>query len=115
MEEMVAYCGLACHECGAFLATRDDDDDRRVEVARLWSRIYKTDIKQEDINCNGCLSEGGPLFSHCKVCEIRKCGGEKGVTNCAYCDYYACDKLDWVFQAAPESKKRLDEIRSAMT
>ena len=115
MGEMVAFCGLACNECGAFLATRNDDDDKRAEVAELWSRLFKADIKQGDINCDGCLSKGGRLFSHCKVCEIRKCGDEKGVANCAYCDEYACDKLDWVFQAAPESKKRLDEIRSAMS
>jgi len=91
--EMIAYCGLACHECGAFLATRNNDNDKRAEVAKLWSKMFNADIKPGDINCDGCLSKGGRLFTHCKVCEIRKCGGEKGVTNCAYCDDYACDKL----------------------
>ncbi|MDJ0762849.1 MAG: DUF3795 domain-containing protein [Myxococcota bacterium] len=43
--------------------------------------MYKTDIQADDINCDGCLSENGRLFRPCEVCEIRKCGVEKGVAN----------------------------------
>lgn len=112
MEEIIALCGLACHECGALLATKNNDDEKRAEVAQLWAKLFKVEIKLEDINCDGCLSEGGRLFSYCKVCEIRRCGMEKGVANCAYCNEYPCKKLDFIFRAAPDSKKRLDEIRS---
>ncbi|MCD6569822.1 MAG: DUF3795 domain-containing protein [Deltaproteobacteria bacterium] len=61
---MIAFCGLPCHECDAFLATRDDDDQKRAEVAQLWSKQYNADIKPEDINCDGCLSDNGYLFNH---------------------------------------------------
>jgi len=37
MKQMIAFCGLACHECGALLATQDDDDAKRAEVAQGWS------------------------------------------------------------------------------
>ncbi len=114
MEEMISYCGLACHECGAFLATKADDDDKRREVAELWSKEYGADIKPEDINCDGCLSEGERVLSHCTVCEIRKCGRDKAITNCAYCDEYACDKLESIFKMAPEAKKRLDDIQNVL-
>jgi len=112
MDEMIAFCGALCSECGAFLATMNDDDKKREEVAQLWSKEYGSNIKPEDINCDGCLSEGGNLFDYSKVCEIRKCGKEKGITNCAYCDEYSCERLEKLFEMAPEAKKRLDEVRS---
>ena len=78
MNEIFAFCGLGCHECGAFLATEENDDQKRAEVAQEWSRLFKAEVKPEDINCDGCQSIGGCLFNYCKVCEIRKCGKEKG-------------------------------------
>ena len=42
MEEMTAFCGLACHECEAFQATKNDDDKKRVKVAKRWSKRYNT-------------------------------------------------------------------------
>ncbi len=112
MNEIIAFCGLVCSDCGAFIATKNNDDEKRAEVAKMWSKQYKSDIKPEDINCEGCRSDGGRVFNYCMVCEIRKCGKEKGVVNCAYCDDYACDKLEGFFKMVPDSKKRLDDIRS---
>lgn len=114
MAEMISCCGLLCHECGAFLATQNNDDEKRKEVAQLWSKEYKSEIKPEDINCNGCLSEGKALFNYSTVCEIRKCGKEMGVLNCAHCNDYGCEKLDKFFQMVPDCKKRLDEIRAGL-
>ncbi len=112
MDEMIAYCGLGCHECDALIATKNDDDEKRADVAKVWSKMFKATIKPEHINCDGCLSEGGRLFGHCKVCEIRNCGMEKEVENCAHCNDYPCNKLDFIFENAPEAKKRLEEIRA---
>ena len=114
MNEMVAYCGLDCHQCGAFIATRDDDDSKRAEVAALWSSEFDADIQAGDINCDGCTSEGGVRFRHCEVCEIRNCGVEKGVANCAYCSEYACAKLSDCLAMVPETKTRLERIRAEM-
>jgi len=114
MDEMISFCGLLCNECGAFIATKNDDDEKREEVAQLWSKQFNVDIKLEEINCSGCLSNTEPLFKHCKVCEVRKCGREKDVENCAYCDEYACERLEKIFQMAPETKKQLDKIRSKL-
>jgi hypothetical protein len=114
MKEIIAFCGLLCSECGAFLATKNNDDKKREEVAQLWSKEYGSDIKSEDINCEGCLSEGENIFNYCRVCEIRKCGKEKGVMNCAYCDEYTCEKLEKFFQMVPAAKERLDKIRNKL-
>ncbi|MBN1975487.1 MAG: DUF3795 domain-containing protein [Sedimentisphaerales bacterium] len=112
MEKMTAFCGLICSECVAFLVTQEDDDEKRAEVAKLWSEQYKVELKPSDINCDGCVSNSTRLVGHCNVCEIRKCGKQKGVQNCAYCDDYACEKLEGFFKMAPNAKEHLDEIRS---
>lgn len=114
MNEMIAYCGLDCHECGAYLATKSDDDEKRKEVAELWSKEFGADITSQDINCDGCTTVSDIHFSHCFVCEIRLCGIKKAVINCAYCNDYGCNKLKELFEMAPEAQTRLNEIRGGM-
>lgn len=111
MDKMIAYCGINCTECPALLATQKDDDAERAKVAEMWSKQFDVDLKAEDIDCDGCLTEGGRLFGHCQVCEIRKCGGERQVVNCAYCEDYGCEKLTKFLEMVPEAKNTLEEIR----
>ena len=111
-KEMIAFCGLECHKCPAFLATQADDDEKRVEIAKIWSKEYNADIKPEHINCDGCKSDTGRLIGHCLVCEVRKCGNEKELENCGHCNDFPCKKLDFIFNAAPDAKKKLEEIKT---
>ncbi len=113
MEKMISRCGLICTECEAYLATKNDDDAKRAEVAQAWSKRYGADIKAQDINCSGCLSEGGVVFSHCTVCGIRKCASDRGVANCAHCDDYACEQLEEFLKFATECREQLEQIRQA--
>jgi RecJ-like exonuclease len=111
MEKMIAYCGLVCTECPAFEATQKNDDAKRKEVAEMWSKQYKMAVKPEDINCDGCKLEGKRLIGYCNICEIRKCGKQKQVVNCAYCAEYACEKLTKFIAMAPQAKASLEKIR----
>ncbi len=110
MKEIIAHCGLACHECGAFIAKRDNDNQKRIETAESWSKIFQAGIKPENINCDGCLSQSGEIMDHCKTCEVRICCMEKEIENCGYCKDYACDKLTGIFEYKPEAKERMDAI-----
>lgn len=112
MKEVIAYCGLACHECGAYLSTINDDDEKRKEVAELWSKEYNANFKPSDVDCLGCLLPNERLFSYCVKCAIRSCAIEKGVANCAHCSCYDCEKLAGILDAVPAAKKRLDEMRA---
>jgi hypothetical protein len=114
MANLISFCGLPCSECGAYLATKNNDDQKRAEVAELWSKEYKTDLKPEDINCDGCTSGSDNVFNYTKICEIRKCGMEQGVENCAHCSDYACEKLEKFFEMVPDAKSRLDEIKGRL-
>jgi hypothetical protein len=111
MEKLISMCGLICSECPAFIATQKNDDEERRKVAEMWAKEYKADLKSEDINCSGCIVDTDKLFNYCKVCEIRKCGKEKKVKNCAYCTEYACEKLTDFFKMAPQAKTNLEEVR----
>jgi len=110
MNSIIAYCGLNCTECGAYQATIANDDAKRKEVAEQWTKEYHADIKPVDINCEGCLAIGENVFSNCKVCEVRLCGIEKKVTNCAHCDEFVCAKLEKFFQMAPFLREKLTQI-----
>lgn len=115
MEKMIAVCGIKCHECPSFLATQENDDLRRKEVAEMWSKEFQAAFKPEDINCDGCTSGKERLFSHCLVCEIRKCGMGRNMKNCAHCDEYICTKLSEFFRMFPQGKAVLDEIKKELS
>ena len=92
---MIAFCGLDCTKCDAYIATKNKDDKLRRRTAEKWEKEFNhPGLKPNDINCDGCLSKNGTIFKHCKVCEIRRCADEKEVNNCAHCNDYSCEKLD---------------------
>jgi hypothetical protein len=111
MEKMVGYCGIVCSDCPVLMATRKNDDAERRRVAEVFTKQYEREYKPEDINCDGCLSDSPRIFSYCNVCEIRKCGKEKNVMNCASCADYPCEKLSKLFAGYSKAKETLDEIR----
>ena len=112
MQEIVAYCGLVCTECPAYKATQQNDDKARAKVAEAWSKQFKHNFQTEDINCNGCLTVGDIQFSYCSTCDIRNCGVDRKVLNCAYCIDYPCDKLNNLHAEVAEAKAKLEAIRN---
>ena len=114
MEKQIAYCGLVCTDCKAYIATQKNDDKMREEIAAEWTKEYHHDFKPGDINCDGCLPRTKKTIVQLNVCKVRKCGQEKGVANCAYCEDYPCEKLNRFFGIVPEMKANLEEIRKGM-
>ncbi len=109
MVNIIAYCGINCSECPAYLATQKDDYEELKKVAKEWSNESMS-FKPEEIYCDGCNQEER-IFRWCRECPIRGCCREKGFKNCAYCEDYFCDNLKMTFDKTPSAKKRLDEIR----
>jgi hypothetical protein len=114
MDEMVAFCGLTCTSCPAFIATQNDDDEARREIAAKWSSEFGSDIRPEDINCDGCMVDDGRHIAYCGMCEIRKCGRERSVENCAYCPDYGCEKIAGFLAKAEVARARLERIRRGL-
>jgi thiamine biosynthesis protein ThiC len=114
MEKIIAYCGLVCNECPAYMATQADDAAALERVAAQWREQFNSpDITAESVICDGCLgSDDARLAGYCSMCEIRACGVARSVANCAYCADYACDKLESFFVHASNAQQVLEEIRS---
>lgn len=114
MERLVAYCGLVCSDCSAYIATQANDPAALERVAAQWREEYNAPTTTvEDVICDGCVTEGGHKCSHCPACDIRACGVERGMVNCAYCADYPCEKLERFFASVPDARAVLDEIRSS--
>ncbi len=114
MDGMIAYCGLVCTDCPAYQATKADDAEALERVAAQWREEYSApDTTAESVVCDGCLGDGRKA-SHPATCEIRACGVEHGVANCAHCADYACEKLTDLFGQAPDAKKVLDGVKASL-
>jgi hypothetical protein len=113
MKRIVAYCGIICSDCPTYKATQTNDDAERKRIAELWTKQYGEEYMAQDINCDSCLTRGNKIFKYCKICEIRKCAGERNVKNCAYCQDYACERLSRLQNEYKPAKEVLDEIRAS--
>jgi hypothetical protein len=112
MDNIIAYCGLDCSQCPAYIATQKGDPEEIAKVAKEWSS-EQLSFKPEELYCDGCNSNTR-IFSWCKECPIRRCCQQKGFENCAYCEDYFCDKLKMTFDKSSSAKQRLDEIRDKL-
>ncbi|MFZ5351337.1 MAG: DUF3795 domain-containing protein [Bacillota bacterium] len=113
MDKIIAYCGLCCTSCPAYLVTKYDDQEKRIIFAQEWS-TEKYPLKPEDINCDGCIRKDGSIIVFCRECDIRECAMSKGVQNCAYCNEYSCEKLEMHFEKSPESRDLLDNLKKML-
>jgi hypothetical protein len=111
MSKMIAYCGLVCSDCPTFLATQNNDDVARQKTADLYAVKFGLNLKPEDINCEGCKSEGGKLIGYCLTCEIRRCSREKGLANCARCDEQPFEKLTQFHEFSTDAKANFEALR----
>ena len=100
MDRMVAFCGVVCSNCPAYIATRSDDSDALSEVLANWPGRATI----EDVMCDGCLTSDGRLTAHCQNCTVRSCAIDRGVLNCAHCNEYICDRLEKVLQVCDRSE-----------
>jgi len=115
MDRIIAYCGLVCTDCPAYIATQANDQAALERVAARWREEYNApNITVESVICDGCLETGERHCSHCAECDIRACGIERGVANCGHCDDYACAKLERFFGFVPDARAVLDEVRRSL-
>ena len=113
MDKMIAFCGINCAECEAYLATQSGDQAWIERIAASSREQYHDpNITAATVACDGCQAATDRHCGYCAECGIRACGQERGLANCAYCqDYESCQRLADFFQMAPAVKANLEEIR----
>ncbi len=111
MPSRIAYCGLDCALCPAFLATSREDQGLRQSTAQEWSQVYDSAIEPGQINCLGCQQSQGPRFFICHQCVIRVCGQRRGCQTCADCQDYPCPQLRRLLDLAPTARDNLESLR----
>lgn len=108
MKDMIAYCGLDCEKCDAYIATINDDQHLREKTAKLWAKLNNAPILPEHINCQGCRTDGVKTVFCEHMCEIRKCALKKGVATCGECpDIETCLTIEPIIANNPAVLKNL--------
>ncbi len=109
MRELIAYCGLNCEKCEAYIATLNDDDVLRRKVAKEWSELNNVDITPDMINCQGCRV-GGRKTPFCdSMCPIRQCAMGRKIETCGSCDEMnGCKKVAMVIGNNAEALANLN-------
>ena len=108
MEKMIAYCGLDCEQCDAYIATVNNDDALREKTAKLWSELNKTVILPEQINCMGCRADGVKTVFCQSLCPIRQCATKRKVKTCNQCSGMTkCEKIQAFLLNNPKAEENL--------
>ena len=111
MNEYIAYCGLDCQACEAYLATVNDDNELRAKVAKEWSDLNQVEITPEMINCAGCRTQGVKTIYCDSLCQIRQCAIGKQFETCGACpEMKSCGKLSMVTENNAEALHRLEKL-----
>lgn len=77
MNKKIAYCGLNCQSCDAYLATLHNDQKLKEATAKKWARLNQSPILPEHIHCEDCRMPGAKTIFCETMCEIRKCAIKK--------------------------------------
>ena len=111
MNKYIAYCGLDCETCEARIATVNDDNELREEVAKLWSKLNGVEISPEMINCVGCRIDGVKTPFCDSICPIRQCASARKYETCADCaELGECGRGKMIFENNPDALKNLERI-----
>ncbi len=97
MRQLIAYCGLDCERCEAYIATLKDDDEMRRKIAKEWSEMNNAEITPEMIYCDGCRADGKKTPFCESMCPIRLCAKGRKMETCGSCsELMDCKKVDMV-------------------
>ena len=106
---MIAFCGLNCAKCDAFIATKNNDNALREKTAKLWSELNQIEILPEQINCEGCRCDGKKTVFCDKLCQIRQCAMKKGFETCGDCS--ELDNCKTVTMVVGNNKEALKNLK----
>ena len=108
---MIAYCGIDCSKCESYLASRSGSGEELAQIADRMAKLYNTEVRPEDVVCDGC-KEGERHFYFCSnMCAMRKCCAGKRYETCIECGDFPCTDLQAVLDHVPDARNNLEKLR----
>lgn len=108
MKKLIAYCGLDCEKCDAYIATQNDDQALRKKTAELWTQLNGIEITPAMINCDGCRTEGRKTPFCENLCQIKKCAKTKKMETCGSCSQLeTCPTVEMIIKNNPTAHQNL--------
>ena len=105
-----APCGLYCGACSIYVAGIRGDSKRLEQIARAMAEYLGRPVEVKDLACGGCLS--GVIALQCRDCVRRACALGKGLTHCAQCSDFPCQRIiDFNNDGMRHHSEVLDNIR----
>lgn len=87
MDRPLGYCGYDCSICAA----RSEDPGVRQRLVDGWRKIFGHEMyTAENVRCDGCRSDGRHAD---KSCRAKPCAESRGLSSCALCDDFVCDRV----------------------
>ena len=109
MKTMIAYCGLDCEKCDAYIATIQNDRNLREKTAKLWTELNGVEITPEMIHCEGCRANGVKTPYCESLCPVRQCAMNRNMETCGSCaEINNCGKVGAIIGNNPEARKNLE-------
>lgn len=104
-EKMIAYCGLVCEKCDAYIATINNDDVLREKTAKFWAELNNAPITAEMINCMGCRMDGVKTPFCDSMCQVRQCAIKNEVDSCGDCaETSSCEIIGKILNNSKEAE-----------
>ena len=90
MNQLIAFCGLDCAKCEAYLATQANDQAAQERVLAKWRQEFNApNMTLADVTCDGCLSLQWPTGRLLRSVPDPRVRCRAQGANCAYCADYA--------------------------
>jgi hypothetical protein len=113
-EDMLAYCGLDCSKCPAFVAKQADNYELRKKTADEWTTPGFS-VMPDEVFCDGCKTTDGTRFKYCASCNLRNCASNRGAETCAHCDDFGCELMNKTLEMLGEyARSTLESIRESL-
>lgn len=102
-KKLIGACGIFCADCGIYQSCKSQDRRRQEKIAKdIFGE--NTDVKPEQIRCDGCR---GAMDVHWSgECEIMLCSREKELLACSECAEFPCETIEKFWAKGYESAKK---------
>jgi hypothetical protein len=101
--KLIGACGIFCADCGIYQSYKSEDRRRQEKIVKdIFGE--NTDVKPEQITCDGCR---GAMDVHWSgECEIMLCSREKELLACSECVEFPCETIEKFWAKGYESAKK---------